>query len=142
MIVAFFLPSMVATVPYAGTMSLSLSALMSLAGANSYTSSISFLLLIYLFPALCCIIDLVITKENSSRHVRLIILGFLNMLLQSSFSTLAELSSSIRELSSLIGSSADVGLGIGFYLSVLASIVIVVVGAIGIYEKKKGKISA
>ena len=128
MIICFFLPALTAS-SYYGTSSVSPSSLMSMAGSNSYTSSLSWLLLIYLFPAVCCAIDLFVTSENSTRHVRLIVLGLLNMLLLSSFSGIAKLISSFGG-----------ALGVGFYLSMLASLVIIAVGIIGIYEKKKGNI--
>ena len=127
MAICFFLPALTSS-SYSGTNSLSPASLMSITGSSSYTSSFSWLLLIYLFPAVCCAIDLLVTKENSTRHVRLIVLGLLNILLQSSISSMAKF------INSFGGS-----LGVGFYLSIVASLVIIAVGIIGIYEKKKGK---
>lgn len=125
MAICFFLPALTAST-FSGTSSVSLASLMSLAGSSSYTSSLSWLLLIYLFPAVCCAIDLLVTKENSSRHVRLIVLGLLNMLLQSSILPIGKF------ISSFGGS-----LGIGFYLNMLASLVIIAVGIMGIIERQK-----
>ena len=127
MAICFFLPALTAS-SYYGTSSMSPASLMSMASSSSYTSSFSWLLLIFLFPAVCCAIDLLVTKENSTRHVRLIVLGLLNILLQSSISSIAKF------INSFGGS-----LGVGFYLSIVASLVIIAVGIIGIYEKNKGK---
>ena len=128
MAICFFLPALTASSSY-GSSSVSPASLMSMAGSSAYTSSLSWLLLIYLFPAVCCAVDLLVTKENSTRHVRLIVLGLLNMLLQSSISSIGKFISSFGG-----------ALGIGFYLSMFASLVVIAVGIIGIYEKKKGKI--
>ena len=128
MIICFFLPAISATT-ILGTTTVSPASLMSLAGSSSYTSSFAGLMLIYLFPAVFCAVDLIITKENSSRHVRLIVLGLLNILLQSSISSIAE-----------IINSAGGSLGVGFFLNIFASLVVIAIGIIGIYEKKKGNI--
>lgn len=141
MVVCFFLPS-ISGGSEQGSVTLSLSSLMSMAGSVSYTSSFSVLFLIYLFPAVCCFIDLVVTKNNSTRHVRLIVLGLLNMLLQSSISSISNLVPTLSLLSGFSADSAFLSLGIGFYLSMFASIVVIVVGAIEIYEAKKGKIAS
>ena len=143
MVVSFFVPVMTATASYTGTISLSLASLMSMMGTTSYTSSFSMLVLIYLFPAVFCAVDLIITRENSTRHVRLIVLGVLNFILASSISGVVKMASNTSQLASLFGSSsgASIQLGIGYYLSVIASIVIIVIGIVGIYEKKKGKIA-
>lgn len=143
MIVSFFLPVLKASSTYTGTISVSLMSLMSMMGTSSYTSSFSMLVLVYLFPAVCCALDLLITKENSTRHIRLIILGVLNFFLASSISGVVKLGSSVSELASAFSSSANgaIQLGIGYYLSVIGSVVIIAIGIVGIYEKKKGKIA-
>lgn len=143
MVVSFFLPVLKASSAYTGTISVSLMSLMSMMGTSSYTSSFSMLVLVYLFPALCAALDLLITKENSTRHIRLIVLGVLNFFLASSISGVVKLGSTVSELASAFSSSADgaIQLGIGYYLSMIGSIVIIAIGIIGIYEKKKGKIA-
>ena len=140
MVLCFFLPAASSTSDQV-TASFSLASLMSMAGSFSYTSSFSALFFIYLFPPILCLIDLLVTKENSTRHVRLIVFAVMNMLLQSSISSVAGVASSMSSLFGISSSSSLMSLGIGFYLSIFASIVMVVVGILGIYEKKKGRIA-
>ena len=140
MVLCFFLPAASSTSDQV-TASFSLASLMSMAGSFSYTSSFSALFFIYLFPPILCLIDLLVTKENSTRHVRLIVFAVMNMLLQSSISSVAGVASSMSSLFGISSSSSLMSLGIGFYLSIFASIIMVVVGILGIYEKKKGRIA-
>lgn len=140
MVLCFFLPA-ASSISDQVSASFSLASLMSMAGSFSYTSSFSALFLIYLFPPVLCLIDLIVTKENSTRHVRLIVFAVMNMLLQSSISSVAGTASSMSSLFGLSSSSSLMSLGIGFYLSMFASIVIIVVAILGIYEKKKGRIA-
>ena len=140
MVLCFFLPAASSTSDQV-TASFSLASLMSMAGSFSYTSSFSALFFIYLFPPILCLVDLLVTKENSTRHVRLIVFAVMNMLLQSSISSVAGAASSMSPLFGISSSSSLMSLGIGFYLSIFASIVMVVVGILGIYEKKKGRIA-
>lgn len=97
---------------------------------------------IYLAPAVCCVFDLIVTKENSTRHPRLIIMGIFGLCFEVLIDAIGE---KCADLSSFVNSlgitSTKASLGIGFYLILIASVVIIIVGIIGIVEKKKGKIA-
>ena len=129
MFIAFFLPSLIAKNAFVTTStSISIAQLFSEASANSYTKDFSMLLLIYLVPAVCCALDFLIRKENSSRYIRLIVIAVLNIMIQSSVSGVGKLLSSF-------GSAT---LGAGYYVSVVSSVAIIIV-AIGAMIAKNQK---
>ena len=98
---------------------------------SNYSSAPLVMLLASLIPPAFGAFDVLVTKENSTRHIRLIACGAINLILCFAFSGLIG-------IFGLFMSSTPF---IGFYLGVIASLMMIGVGAVGIYESKKGKIA-
>ncbi len=98
---------------------------------SSYVSAPFAIFIAYLIPPVFGAYDVLMTKENSTRNVRLIALGVISIIL----------SSSISGVAGIAGLFLSANLFIGFYLNIIAALIMIAVGIIGIYEEKKGKIA-
>ena len=98
---------------------------------SNYSSAPLVMLLASLIPPAFGAFDVLVTKENSTRHIRLIACGAINLILCFAFSG----------LTGNFGYFANSIPFIGFYLELIASLIMLAVGIIGVYEAQKGKIA-
>ena len=127
MLLGFCVPSVTMSSSWSGaSYGMSLVQLFINAWSTSYSHKYAYFLLMYLFPACFCTFDLLIVEENALRHLRLIIMGAFNILLQTSISD-------VGGLLSFVGGT----LSIGYYLNVIGSVIVIVVGIVGILNAKK-----
>lgn len=97
---------------------------------SPYFSSAATFCLVFLFPTALAFIDLLMTKNNSSRHVRLIFTAVLNIILFASLKSLFSLFNTLLTVAVMT---------VGFYLAILVSIALIVVEAYEIYLESKSQ---
>ena len=127
MALCFFLP-VAHCASFGGKATVSIFSMMVEFSNSSYLSGAAFLCMTFLFPIALAFVDLLMTENNSSRHVRLICTSVLNIIMLAS----------LRSIFSLLNSLFSVAtMSVGFYLSILASIALIVVEAYEIYLVNK-----
>ena len=80
-------------------------------------------IILYFLPIVYALVDLLVVKENSSRHIRLIVTSIFNFVLIGFIGTIV----------SMLGSS--VSLAAGFYVACLFTLGLAIVGLVGIIQK-------
>ena len=136
-VICFFLPEIQGIELPQGMMNFSFSALMSFMGSYSESARFSGVLLLFLLPAVLAAVDLLVIKENSSRHIRLIIWGVVSIAFQMPVSSLIDLAKTYN-----YSGIATVSLGAGYYLWIFASLVLIAVGIIGLVQRFNSKSAA
>lgn len=136
-LICFFLPEVQGVELPQGMMNFSFSSLMAYMGSYSQSARFSNVLLIFLLPAALAAIDLLVIRENSSRHIRLIIWGVVSIAFQMPISSLIDLAKTYS-----YSSVATVSLGAGYYLWIFASLVLIVVGIVGVVQRFNSKSAA
>ena len=127
MVLCLFIPIVMYSSTYTGNRFISIISMVT----SNYTSAPLVMVLVSLIPPAFGAFDVLVTKENSTRHIRLIACGAINLILCFAFSGLIG-------IFGLFMSSTPF---IGFYLGIIASLMMIGVGAIGVYESKKEKIA-
>ncbi|MDO4842855.1 MAG: zinc ribbon domain-containing protein [Phoenicibacter congonensis] len=129
-VISFFLPEIQGIELPQGMMNFSLSTLMAFMGSYSQSAQFSGVLLIFLLPAALAAVDLLVVKENSSRHIRLIIWGVVSIASQMPAPALIDFAKTNN-----VSDAAALSLGTGYYLWIFASLVLIAVGIIGIVQR-------
>ena len=127
MVLCLFIPVAFYSSTFTGTRYISILSIVT----SSYVSSSFAIFIAFLVPPLFGAYDVLMPKENSTRHVRLIALGVFSIIL----------STSVSGVAGIAGLFMSANLFVGFYLNIIAALIMIAVGVIGIFEEKKGKIA-